>query len=276
MIKLQPNGKLVTINNHNLHIYSNNNNCENTIVFLAGSATVAPVYDFKILYEKLSNNFNIVVIEKFGYGYSDIVDTACDIDSLVSINREAIQKANIIGPYILVPHSMSGLEAIRWKQKYPNEIKAIIGIDMATPLAYENWTENKIKDTISNFNLIRKLKLHYIPKIYPLSNRGLNKEEIKQQKALMKRNAFNKCYINEANAVLQNAKTIVAEEYPTCPTLLFSSNGEHIDKFWVYNQQKFADIMNAKLITYDCWHYIHYYKSEEMAIEINEFIKELV
>ena len=31
---------------------------------------------------------------------------------------------------------MSGLEAIRWKQKYPDEVIAIIGLDMAVPAAY--------------------------------------------------------------------------------------------------------------------------------------------
>ena len=30
--------------------------------------------------------------------------------------------------------------------------------------------------------------------------------------------------------------------------------------------------MDARLITYDCGHYIHYYKSEEMSKEIIGFI----
>lgn len=135
---LKNNGEFVEINQHNIHIYRQGNENSPKIVFMAGSGTVASVYDFKILYEKLVPNFRIIVIEKFGYGYSDIFDTPCDIDTLVSIQKEALNIIGESGPYILAPHSMSGLEAIRWKQKYPNDVCAIIGLDMATPLTYKS------------------------------------------------------------------------------------------------------------------------------------------
>jgi len=96
---------------------------------MSGSGTVSPVYDFKILYEKLVREFRIIVIEKFGYGCSDLYEGPCDIDSVVAYQRRALENAGEKGPYILLPHSMSGLEAIRWKQKYPDEIGAIIGLD---------------------------------------------------------------------------------------------------------------------------------------------------
>ena len=270
--QLTHNGCFVEIQGHKIHLYVSGREHSHTLVFMSGSATVAPVYDFKNLYEKLTDRYNVVVIEKFGYGYSDIFEADCDIDTFVSIDRTALEKAQMQKPYILLPHSMSGLEAIRWKQKFPDEIKAIIGIDMATPFAYEKWTEKKIQKTIKMFSLVKRLRLQHIPHIYPLSNRSLLPNEIKQQKLLMKRNAFNICYINEAKTVLQNARTVSSLDYISCPMILFSSNGKQIDKYWVENQQKFAEIMNAKLICYDCGHYIHYYKSLEMANEIKEFI----
>ena len=270
--QLKHTGCFVEIQGHKIHLYVSENKHNQTLVFMSGSATVAPIYDFKNLYEKLTDKYNIVVIEKFGYGYSDIFETSCDIDTLVSIDRTALENAQIKKPYILLPHSMSGLEAIRWKQKFPDEIKAIIGIDMATPFAYEKWTEKKIQKTVKLFSFARKLKLHFIPNIYPLSNRSLLPNEIKQQKLLMKRNAFNVCYINEAKSVLQNARTLSSSDYIRCPMILFSSNGKQIDKYWIENQQKFAEMINAKLICYNCGHYIHYYKSLEMANEINNFI----
>ena len=56
---------------------------------------------------------------------------------------------------------------------------------------------------------------------------------------------------------------------------LFSSNGKQIDKYWVKSQKEFAELMNAKLITYDCGHYIHYYKSNEMRTSIINFVNKL-
>lgn len=273
--QLKSNGEFVTINNNKIHIFRQGNIDKPKLVFLAGSATVAPVYDFKVLYEKLVNDFRIIVIEKFGYGYSDIFETSCDIDTIVSIEKQVMGTVGETEPYILVAHSMSGLEAIRWKQKYPDDIMAIIGIDMATPLAYRSWTDKRVATMIKMTEMANKLKLYKIPNLYPLNNRCLTKDEINQQKLLMRRNAFNSCYINEGKEVLQNARIVSENGNIKCPTLLFSSNGKQIDKYWIKNQQEFAKATNAKLITFDCGHYIHYYKSNEMSKSIINFVNNL-
>ena len=57
------NGEFVKIYQHNIHIYRQGNENKPKIVFMSGSGTVAPVYDFKILYEKLLDDFRIIVIE---------------------------------------------------------------------------------------------------------------------------------------------------------------------------------------------------------------------
>ena len=36
-----------------------------------------------------------------------------------------------------MPHSASGIEAILWAQLYPEEVEAIIGLDMSVPAFYE-------------------------------------------------------------------------------------------------------------------------------------------
>ena len=270
---LKCNGAFATVNGHKLHVYIRGNKKAPAIVFLSGHCTVAPVYDFKILYEKLLHNFKVIVIEKFGYGYSDIWDSPCDIDTLVSIQRQALAALGEAGPYILAPHSMSGIEAIRWKQLCPDEVSAIIGIDMATPLSFSVWTEEEIKKTVRLMSVVRRLKLANI--LSSLNNRSLAKDEIKQHELFKKRNAFNICCINEAREVLNNAKIVGEGGIIQCPTLLFSSNGKDQERDWVENQQTFAAIMGAKLITYDCGHYIHHFKSDEMCDEINKFVNSL-
>ena len=127
---LKYNGELVNVDGHNIHIYTLGNKNNPKIILMSGSGTVAPVYDFKILYEKLSKAFRVIVVEKFGYGYSDIFDSPADIDTLVSTQKKALQILGEYGPYILMPHSMSGIEALRWAQIYPDDVVAIIGNDM--------------------------------------------------------------------------------------------------------------------------------------------------
>ena len=64
--------------------------------------------------EKLSIDYKIVVVEKFGYGFSDVVDKERNIDSVLEDTRAALIKAGVKGPYVLCPHSMSGIEALYW------------------------------------------------------------------------------------------------------------------------------------------------------------------
>ena len=133
---LTPLGDLVEVNGHNMSIYAEGDG-DTTLVFMSGGGTCSPILDFKSLYSLLSKDYKIVVIEKFGYGFSDVVDENRDIDTILSETRMALDKAGIKGPYVLCPHSMSGLEALYWAQNYPEEVEAIVGLDMAVPGYYD-------------------------------------------------------------------------------------------------------------------------------------------
>jgi len=270
---LKCNGELVNVGGHNIHIYRLGNIDNPKIVLMSGSGTVAPVYDFKILYEPLAKYFRVIVVEKFGYGYSDIFNSPADIDTLVTTQKKALEAIGENGPYILSPHSMSGIEALRWAQMYSDDVAAIIGNDMCTPLTYSAWNDEKIKEKIRLMRFATKYKLQGL--LCPLSNRSLSKFEIKQHKLLRKRNAFNICCINESKEILSNVGIVEKNGYVKCPILLFSSNGKQTQGDWFAAQKEFATIQNAKLIRYDCGHYIHHFKSKEMCEEMVKFANSL-
>jgi pimeloyl-ACP methyl ester carboxylesterase len=271
--KLHHNGEYVLVNDHKMHVYRAGNINGPKLVFMSGSGTVAPVYDFKILYQKLADDYRIIVIEKFGYGYSDLYDAPCDIDSLLSYYREVLSKIGEEGPFVLLPHSLSGLEAIRWKQKYPNEIKTIIGLDMAVPAQYLSWGQEGGDKRVNQIIKYQKLHKKGLLFWYPLNKRGLDKDEIKQQKLLWKRNGMNDCYINEAKMVLDNAKLVEEKGTIDCPILMFVSDGKQVSANWIEYQNEFARNNKAKIIQLNCGHYVHYYESELISKEIKDFIK---
>ena len=270
---LEAIGEFAEINNHKIHVYRVGDPNKPKLVLMSGSSTVAPVYDFKILYTKLQEHFRIIIVEKFGYGYSDICECDCDINSLVNIQREALEKLGESGPYILMPHSMSGIEAIRWIQMYPEEVSALIGLDMASDISYTEWTDSDIKKRIRILSIMKKLGLYRLSTIP--HNDSLTQNDKKQLKLLQKRNAFNECYRREAERVRENTTVVRAHGPIKCPTLLFASNGKQALKNWIQKQQEFAGVMDARLITYDCGHYIHYFKSDEMSKIIKGFIDSL-
>ena len=176
-----PNGQMIDLGDYRVHVYSEGEN-ENapTLVFLSGSATVAPVYDFKALYSLLSDEYRIAVVEKAGYGYSDIAEVDRDVATMINEVRSALSGAGIEAPYVLLPHSMSGLEAIYWAQNYPDEISGIIGIDMSVPEAYDDRDfvlgKTKLMKTFGKMSV--DLGFMRIPGTYPLNEAPLSDEEI--------------------------------------------------------------------------------------------------
>ena len=141
-----PLGQLVEVDGHKMSVYAEGSG-DKTLVFLSGSETPSPILDFKSLYSLLSDTHKIVVVERFGYGFSDVVDTPRDIDTVLEETRAALVAAGVNGPYVLCPHSMSGLEALYWAQQYPEEVEAIVGLDMAVPDAYESSTMSRCCST---------------------------------------------------------------------------------------------------------------------------------
>ncbi len=156
-----PLGQMVEVDGHNMSIYMEGTG-DITLVFMSGGGTCSPLLDFKSLYSLLSDKYQIAVVEKFGYGFSDVVDKGRDIDSILEDTRTALASAGLNAPYVLCPHSMSGLEALYWAQKYPDEVSAIIGLDMAVPDYYDSMNINipimRIASWAANIGVTRDRK----------------------------------------------------------------------------------------------------------------------
>lgn len=281
--KIVPNGILVEVNNHKLHIFTEGDkNNKPTLVFMSGSQTPAPVYDFKQLFSLLKNDYFIAVIEKIGYGYADIENTDRDIDIILEESRAALYSAGINGPYVLFPHSISGLEALYWLSKYPEEIKAIIGLDMAIPEHYNHLTnmENIIKLQIGFMKVISKIGIHRF--YYPdkVDKNILTVNEYKQFKYLINRNFMNVTVSkNEPLSVFTNAEKVhkVNNTNGIGKVLLFSSNGKELGgHIWISIQKEFAERMAGELILLDCGHYIHHFEPQKIAEKSKQYISKLL
>lgn len=274
--KIAPNGTMVEVNGHNMHIYTEGDtNDKPTLVFLSGSSTVAPVYDFKVIYDNLSDDYQIAVIEKAGYGYSESCDIPRDVDTMVEESRKALELAGIQGKYILLPHSMSGLESLYWAQKYPDEIQGIIGLDMALPDHYMNFDYEKYEKLFDTGKVTKFLGMHRTFGFsYPLSDLEMTDDEIQQQKYLMYKNAVNEIYYIEGTYTYDNAMKIKENQLPQIKMLLMVSDGSETSEDWIEVYQKFADETGAGTVFYECGHSIHYYESQDIISNIISFIEE--
>ena len=84
------------------------------------------------MYDGLSKQYKIVVVERAGCGYSEDTSKSRDVSEVLSETRQVLAKAHVSGPYIILSHSMASLETLLWQEKYPSEIQA----DWALPESY--------------------------------------------------------------------------------------------------------------------------------------------
>ena len=122
----------VPVNGTELNVYTEGNGAI-TIVFMAGNGVTCPVLEYKPVYRRMSVKYRIAVIEKAGYGFSGSATTPRTVENLVSEDREALRMAGIEPPYVLAAHSYSGFEAVYWANTYPDEVKAVLSMDMGVP-----------------------------------------------------------------------------------------------------------------------------------------------
>ena len=275
-----PLGILVEVDGHQMSIYVEGNG-DKTIVFMSGGGTCSPILDFRSIYSTLSDNNKIVVVEKFGYGFSDVVDKERSIDSILEDTRTALAKAGIEGPYVLCPHSMSGIEALYWAQQYPEEVEAIIGLDMAVPKAYEDYKINmsmlKISQFAARIGITRILP--GISESDAIKYGTLTDTEKEIYRAIFYEKTATTTMLNEVKWIKENAKTVQNNGMPQVPMLLFVSNGIgtgwNEDAWREYQNSYLENVENGKLINLDCPHYIHDYEYNTISEEIRVFLTEM-
>ena len=267
-----PLGQLVEVDGHNMSIYTEGEG-EHTLVFLSGWGVAAPILDFRTLYSRLSDEYRIVVIEKFGYGFSDDVDSERSFDTILRQDREALSKAGIEGPYILCPHSLSGLEALYWAQSYPDEVEAVVGLDMSLPLNCDETDQADMKDSYQLnkwFNRLGFFRVMNIDGMLDALHAGtLTDEEKAVYRALVYANTGNTAVGNEAADTIHIAETIENAPKPEVPMLLFIMDKKTEEQAYA------SDTLGAKVIPLDCGHYVHILKADTVSQEMQAFIADL-
>lgn len=273
-----PLGQLVEVDGHNMSIYTEGEG-KHTVVFMSGWGTSSPILDFKPLYSRLSDENRIVVIEKFGYGFSDMVDGERDMDTILRQDREALKKAGIEAPYVLCAHSFSGYEATLWAQKYPDEVEAIVGLDMCTANSKSN---EMIKNDVLTGFAVGEIRFELavgIGRLVSFDTSGtLTEEENNILTEIVCHRYLNDTVINENNPDNELAvnEEINSAPLPTVPMIMYVSADNINDELWVNGMQAMVDASSdGNLIQLDCGHYVHDFEYERISKDMKEIIAKL-
>lgn len=277
------NGTLVQVNGHNMNIYTAGNPLgEFTLVFMSGAGTCSPTLDFKSLYSLFEKDYRIAVVEKAGYGFSDISDSPRDIDTMLDETRTALQKAGIDGKYVLFPHSMSGLEALYWANKYPDEVEGIVGLDPAVPQAYEDMEINYFGLNIAKLGADSGI-VRFFPSIAEdsaaIKYGALTEEEKELYKVIFYRRTMTHSMLNETKCVKDNAAKLAEIDNTNVPMLFFASNGEgtgYDKETWRGFIENYANSNpNGECVVLECQHYVHDIEYQKIYEESLIFLDKL-
>ena len=272
---LMPIGKKVVVNGHQMNVYIKGEGSE-TIVFLSGAGIASPILDFKNLTDSLSQKYKVVVVERAGYGFSEDSDRSRDVMTVLSETRQALSQAEVSGPYVIVSHSMASLESLAWQEKYPDEVKALVGLDWALPASYEDLKDNQALLTVAYWSSKIGL-LRYFPESFYIKNPTLTETERQQYKLLAYKQLMSQAMLHESRLVKENAKKVPSSINPKIPTLLLVSNGEGTtfsQSEWQHYAEKFAsDQSNVQVIYMDAPHELYHYQSHELISRIKEFLE---
>ncbi|MBR6580176.1 MAG: alpha/beta hydrolase [Ruminococcus sp.] len=261
-----------------------------TIVFLSGAGVTSPVLEYRTLYRRLSDEYRIAVVEKAGYGMSESTDTERTVENMVSESRQALKFAGINPPYILAPHSYSGFEAIYWANIYPDEIKAVLSIDMGlpdtaaemgkvmTPDKFKAMAERnkKLFAKIQKRGLLAKLaKKITVDTTGMISSNHLKDEEKKLYEDLFYKNLTNKEIFEENMHLVSNGEKAGATGKLKVPAYFYISDMKVPMKqgTWKEYAIKYAEEIGAEYTITDKGHNMYSKIPDEMAEKFKNFLK---
>ena len=272
---LMPIGKKVVVNGHQMNVYIKGEGSE-TIVFLSGAGIASPILDFKNLTDSLSKKYKVVVVERAGYGYSEDSNQSRDVMEVLSETRQALSQANVTGPFIILSHSMASLESLAWQEKYPDEVKALVGLDWALPASYEDLKDNQALLTVAYWSSKIGL-LRYFPESFYIKNQTLTETERQQYKLLAYKQLMSQAMLHESRLAKENAKKVPSSINPKIPALLLVSNGEGTtfsQSEWQRYAERFAsDQSNVQVDYMDAPHDLYHYQSDAIVSRIKKFLE---
>lgn len=274
-------GQLVEVDGNDMHVYTEGEGAH-TILLLSGLGTAAPVLDFEPLMNEMAKNHKVVVVEPFGYGWSDLTSKERTVENIIEEIRTALEKLNIEGPYILMPHSISGIYAMYYANTYPEEVEAVIGIDPTFPQALEYFAEEapampNIFRYAAPTGAVRLISYLTPENVLPIAEEGTYSEEnLTMTKAITAWKANNRNVVEEANEIGRNIEKTVEMKFPSqMPVLIFTTTEERVSEDGKNNvtfyETQLTNSPASKVVTLEGHHYLHWTRYEEMSKQVNEF-----
>lgn len=258
---------------------------KDTIVMFPALAVPSPNIYFKPLAEALDTTYNVVIVEPFGYGLSDITEEERTVEN---INREIYEALSVLRIDIctLLVHSISGVYGLDFIYTYPEKVNGFIAIDNTV---YDEglseimqMEQEYIKQAAVEFESIRNTfentedfkaaieadPLKYGAELPDIKGYNYSEEDYEEYYEAYARSS-NQTVQNEIQNMMQSLESIREKKFPnTLPVLtMLSSDNVEAMPVWETAHQNQLDLNSGKhkLYTVSGNHYIWYTNLETVV-----------
>jgi pimeloyl-ACP methyl ester carboxylesterase len=272
--ELTPYGETVTLDAGDLNVWRNGGSGP-TMVLLSGYGTPAPAVDFAPLIREL-DAFDVIVVEGFGYGYSDLDVANRSIENITSELHHVLAKLHVDEPFILAGHSVGGLYARYYANTYPDQVAAVIGIDpmAATASSLEVGTPSITEGIAGALGLYRVVTT-IAPDLIQPPGTAYTAEERRRTTAMSNWNYGNPSMSDEWSQIAANSTKAAAQPFAADLPVLEMLSRESVDGMptWLPNHEaELEGVTTHQLEVLEGPHYLHWTQSPQMGRIITNFV----
>jgi pimeloyl-ACP methyl ester carboxylesterase len=273
---ITPYGKLVKVNGQNMHVYSLGEGAK-TIVLLPGFGVPLPSADFGPLMRELSKEYTVVCIEYFGVGFSDETEVPRTNENYTEEVRTVLSLAGFKAPYVLMPHSGSGIYSEYYATKYPDEVSAIIMLDTTSSAKTETnvpkfiYELSKVQQAIGFGRIINPFVVSSVLKMN--RENGYTEQEIDDYTKFMN-HYYNDTFKNQLSRLNDNILEVMKMDFPDeVPVLklIAAQTTKKVSKDYQTNHLNRLGA-NAESITLNCSHFIYHTNVSDICDATTTFL----
>jgi pimeloyl-ACP methyl ester carboxylesterase len=272
--ELTPYGQTVTVDAGQINV-SRNGGSGPTMVLLSGYGTAAPAIDFAPLVREL-DAFDVIVVEGFGYGYSDLDVPDRSVENITSELHDVLVELQVDEPVILVGHSVGGIYARFYANTYPDEVSAVIGIDpmAATASSLEVGTPSVMDAAVSALGLVRVVAT-VAPEVIQPPGTAYTLEERRRIAAMTNWNYGNLSVSDEWSQIGANSTKAAAQPFAADLPVLEMLSSESVSTMpaWLPTHEVELEGVNThQLEVLEGAHYLQWTQSPAMGRIITQFV----
>lgn len=252
---------------------------EDTFVVMPGLGSASPVLEFAPLVDDLDDDATVVVVEPFGYGWSDRrTDADRTVENISTELHETLTALQVHRPYTLVAHSISALYALDHVDRFPGEVRAVVTIDGQVPLegpAPQEAAESRWNRLWTTSGVLRWVS-GAVPALVVQAPEDTYSQDVRRQlRTLVLRNDSTPAVVEEARWETRNVDAVRGLSYPVdLPVLAFVAQDsiDALPEWYPAHQAQLAGLQRSELVVLDDVHHLHHHHSPEIAAAVRTFL----